>query len=196
MSKVLDLLFNAMFVNAAAKAASYAAPSSHPNSIKIPCWTEKGALQDYLYVIVGYRKGFSGKKCYDLLPPAIKTRHEQHERDVANKIQEMPKYGTEFLDQKKWYTYFLTRPSSVWLSCDTKNTAMDDYVRVVLNYNDYSGWGCYRYLEDDIKILHEQYVKDVSKLLFNSNSPKKSGGSKGYRYYYYYNYPHIIAPIN
>jgi hypothetical protein len=136
----------------------YALGNSRPNSIKIPCRGEKGAAQDYDYVVLNYAR-FGGRGCFDKLPAAIRLEHDKH----AQEVRSTPDY--QRLVPGFDPTYLVSRPSSVWLPCSDPVSALRDYTQVVLRYRSYSGPNCWNALSDQIKPLHERYVARIAAML-------------------------------
>lgn len=148
----VEAVAEAFLVHVLARPISAAVPTTHPSSIKIPCVSRLGAIEDYLYVVVGYT-AFGGKNCFSKLPPNVQAAHVVHGKQVMALIDN--KYGAGLSSGASRY---LTRPSGVWLPCENTKSAVDDYRRVVLNYEKYSGRGCWYLLPDDIKALHNQFT--------------------------------------
>lgn len=128
-------------------------PTNRPASIKVPCVSQLGSIQDYLYVVIAY-KGFAGRGCLDMLPPFIRNAHEVHGQNIMRIINQKHAYGL-----RGSVTRYLSRPSSVWLPCDNTKSALEDYWRVVVNYDRYSGRGCWYFLPRDLKDAHNHYVQ-------------------------------------
>ena len=134
----------------ATRGSSSSSSKKKPTSIKLPCATESGALQDYIFVVVGYRV-FAGTKggvrCFDFFPAELQLAHTRHIEKIIKYLRDEPKYGPEYLKSLqtpgKWSGRSFTAPEPLgW--CTSALDALNDYERVVLNYDEYSGSGCWK----------------------------------------------------
>lgn len=164
-----------------------AAPTEHPSSVKIPCVSIKGALQDYLFIIVRYEK-FGGDQCYAMLPQELKDFHEYHCNNVKAYIEKNFVYLVKNAAKtNKSISRRITRPSSVWLACESPATAAADYRRVVIKYQKYSGpncWGSFYgppNLPVPLQRMHNELALVASAILDNA-SRKEIDRQKLYYY--------------
>ena len=161
--------------------------------IKVPCVLPGRAWSDYNVFVRSFRENFP--ICWSKLPGEVKGAHD---RWVENVKREYPKELTvsKRLTQAMGFlpTYVDVRTEEVraWKACQeatpAENTkearlrkeleaaegALNFFRRVVVQYKDFAGYGCWSMLPDNLQNKHSAYATTVDGIIQQSKG--KSGG--------------------
>lgn len=142
-------------------------------SVQLPCITTHGALDDFIYVVIGYEQLYSNplkykgnQNCFVALPNALKQAHRNmiHElvsdKALINAIQIL----------SNQVLHNITKPNIIGYAC-TPLTALTTYKQMILDYQSYSGRGCWSLLPTSVKTIMCKHINLILCPLYNRYDP-------------------------
>ncbi len=161
----MSFVFGALFQGAASfflssGSSSYTSSGKPSGTVKItevtlPCLSETGALEDVIWIIMGYEEIFSNPQsfptnnCFVMLPAPLQNAHramvaELKQRDNLQKVAASLSKAFSSITRK------LTAPRRIKTAC-TPADALTHYNETIINYKEFSGRGCWSFLPLDVK---------------------------------------------
>lgn len=196
MDYALGQIFASILGGVFSGAPNHVAPSAYPSqqqqqqqqqqvsmmkqrSIKLPCLTERSALEDLILVVIGYDALYSNpvkfrpfENCFALLPSDIKNAHQNmvHELVANSSVQQ----AINALGDSLFKTHtFTTRPNLIGYACNAK-TALMTYKQIVLDYQGYSGRGCWSLLPSAVKAIVCRHINTIVCKVYNMHAKQNS----------------------
>lgn len=149
-------------------------------SVTLPCVTAQGAMEDLMFVIIWYEQMYSGtnkfgaQSCFSRLPTALQQAHRALAEEL--KANSDLDHAARVLKTSLFSGRSFTQPRSIEFPCTDSNHALSMYDKIVLNYPEYSGRGCWYLLPSSVKAIMCKHINDKICPVYNKLAKAQGQG--------------------